>query len=351
MTVPPATRSRRNPRIPEIAAVAGVSASTVDRVLNERGGVSVALQRRVVEAARQLRTRRLLPDVRQGLLRLDVVIPDAKVPFYIRLDRALQHYAQLIGARASVHRSFWSDDDEAGLLRFLQRPPHPRSGLLLMVRDVPRIRSCVRRLQAGGLPVVTLTSDISQIAPHVHAGIDNAMAGRSAAYLVGRFVERPGRVLVLATSMDYRVHVDRVAGFRRVMAERFPALRVEAPLEHHDQVELAYAGVRGALQRHDDIVAIYNAGSAAQGVRQALQKSPRQARPVWVSHELTFEHADLMRRNYLSAVIDQDPETQALTGLQYLLRACGGLDEPPPPVPTRFRIITPENLVAEELTA
>lgn len=351
MSKPSPSNPRRIPRIPEIAAAAGVSASTVDRVLNERGNVSAALQRKVVEAARRLQARRVLPSVRRGVLRFDVVIPGTGVAHYVRIDRAVQHYAQLIGARASIHRSFWNDADEAALLRFLQRPPHPRAGLLLMTRDVERVRSCVRGLQRSGLPVVTITSGISDIAPHVHVGIDNVMAGRTAAYLTGRFARPQGRVLLLTTSLEFREHVERVAGFRKVMSERFPGLRIEAPVEHFDRIELAHAAVRDALARHDDIVGIYNAGSAAHGVHRALRGLPLQRRPAWISHEVTFEHAELMRRGFVSAVIDQDPETQALTGLQHLLHACGELDEAPATGPTRFRIVTPENLLESDLVA
>jgi transcriptional regulator with XRE-family HTH domain len=45
-------RRKRTARFIEIAELAGVSASTVDRVLNERGSVSAAARERVVAAAR-----------------------------------------------------------------------------------------------------------------------------------------------------------------------------------------------------------------------------------------------------------------------------------------------------------
>jgi hypothetical protein len=47
-------RRKRSANFAEIAKLAGVSASTVDRVLNERGSVSTAARERVVAAVREL---------------------------------------------------------------------------------------------------------------------------------------------------------------------------------------------------------------------------------------------------------------------------------------------------------
>jgi len=53
-------RRKRSARFAEIASAAGVSLSTVDRVLNERGSVSEKARRLVVDAARRLGVPRTL---------------------------------------------------------------------------------------------------------------------------------------------------------------------------------------------------------------------------------------------------------------------------------------------------
>ncbi|HLX00788.1 MAG TPA: LacI family DNA-binding transcriptional regulator, partial [Trinickia sp.] len=64
---------KRSARFEEIAAEAGVSVATVDRVLNERGSVSAATRARVVAAAKRLAVPRILPDTRHGLVHIDVL--------------------------------------------------------------------------------------------------------------------------------------------------------------------------------------------------------------------------------------------------------------------------------------
>ena len=72
----------------EVAARAGVGTATVDRVLNERGGVRVDTARRVIEAARALGLRRTLPPPYARKTRLDVLLARLETPFCLRLQHA-----------------------------------------------------------------------------------------------------------------------------------------------------------------------------------------------------------------------------------------------------------------------
>jgi len=351
MSSPPANRTGRVARLAQVAELARVSESTVDRVLNERGSVSEALRLRVIAAARQLELRRLLPSVHHGVLHIDVVMSTVGTPHYQRLEKALMGHVQMLGSRVSLHRTYWDERDEGALVRYLERPPHPRAGLIAFVRDVPMFRTALRHVQAQGTPVVTLTSDVSNIGAHPYAGIDNFKAGRAAGYLLGRFTQRPGSVLLLVASMDYVDHRERVAGIRKVMHERFGHLQLREPLSHYDQPAIAATLLESVLSEQEDIVAIYDTGSTAAGILKALKRRPLQLPPVWITHEATREHAQLMDAGHIAAVIDQDPEAQAVQALQHILHQLGELDAPPDHGPTRFRIITPEDVDHRELLA
>jgi LacI family transcriptional regulator len=61
-------RRKKSARFVEIAAAAGVSTATVNRVLNESGSVSAPTRAKVVAAAKRLGVPRVLPDPRDGLM-------------------------------------------------------------------------------------------------------------------------------------------------------------------------------------------------------------------------------------------------------------------------------------------
>lgn len=347
-----ALRRKKSARFEEIALRSGVSKSTVDRVLNERGSVSDSARRRVVEAARALGVPRILPSLAHGVLRFDVVFQyERDNAYYQRLADAVSRYGQLLGSRVAVHRHYWTQDEEPRMLKFLEHPPHPRHGLLIAARDTSRVREALRNQERLGVPIVTLTSDVTGLDQRHYTGIDNRAAGRTAAYLLGGLVRKTGRVLVPVTSMAYRAHVERIAGFNEVMRARFPHLSIGQPLETYDDVDTARRVVRQALRAEpSEVVALYNTGVANSGVMLALKSIAQAQRPVWITHEATAEHIQLMKKGHLALVLDQDPEAQVLAGLGRLMYACGELDKPPQGA-TRFRLVTPENLDGETFEA
>ena len=63
----------RKVRLEDIAKHAGVGIATVDRVLNERGGVSERTVARVLNSARELGTKRVLPTGNRRQLSIEAV--------------------------------------------------------------------------------------------------------------------------------------------------------------------------------------------------------------------------------------------------------------------------------------
>ena len=90
------TRRRRNNRLEDIAIHAGVGIATVDRVLNERGGVSQKTVTRVLESARMLGARRILPSERRRHLVVEAVLSRSHSAYYDRLNKALQQVGKLM---------------------------------------------------------------------------------------------------------------------------------------------------------------------------------------------------------------------------------------------------------------
>src|SRR5206468_12301483 len=102
--------------------------------------------------------------------------------------------------------------------------------------------------------------------------------------------------------------------------------------------------VERAISASHGGVRIYNTGAASAGVRRALASAG--VRPVWIAHEATQEHAADMKEQFLTLVIDQDAEAQALACLQNLLAVN---DDPHNLLITqpRFQLVTLENLPPE----
>ncbi|MBR7890793.1 LacI family DNA-binding transcriptional regulator [Burkholderia multivorans] len=335
---------KRTARFDEIAALAGVSTTTVDRVLNERGSVSARARERVVAAARQLGVPRQLPDTRHGLLHVDVLLPDTDAPFFHRLQQALQRSLQMLDRRVVVRRTIVAAADDARAAALIERPAYRRAALIVTTHDTPRVRDALTAAIARGEHVVTMVTDIGGIARVHYAGIDNYRAGRTAGYYIGRLAARPGRVLLLGGRMAYRAHAQRMAGCMDQLGEAFGALRCDAPIETLDDDDRCYRAVTNALRAGDEVAAIYNSGAGSAGIEAALRNAGAAGRVVWIGHEMLGQHRAYIEAGSMDIAIDQDPDGQAISALQHVLHACGIVEQRPPADPVEFRVFCAANV-------
>jgi len=337
------TRRKRDARFIEIAQEAGVSTATVNRVLNERGSASESARERVIAAARRLGVRRLLPDVRHGLIHIDVLMSHGDTPFFRRLLGAWHRSAQILDKRIVLHRIVLPESD-AAVVDAITRCRYRRAGLIVIARDTAPVRDALAGVIDQGESVVTLMTDITDL-PRVHfAGIDNVRAGRTAGYFIGRLAKEHGRVLKLCGSLSFGVHRDRMAGFREALTAAHTDLEFHGvEIETQDKADACYRAVSCALKQ-GELVGIYNSGYGSAGIAAALRNFGAAGKVVWIGHEILDEHRSYIEEGTMDLVIDQDPDAQVISALQHLLHACGVLEDSPPAGPVEFRVFCMANV-------
>lgn len=316
-------RRKKSARFTEIAALAGVSVATVDRVLNERDTASVKTREKVVQAARQLGVPRVLPETRHGLIHIDIVLPDNPSPFFRRLNQAMQRGVAMLDKRLVVHRVTTPEEDEAALVRAIGPRRYQRQALIVSAPDTPAVRQALQQARANGEHVVMVVTRVNDVPQAGYVGIDNHAAGRTAGYLLGRLCHREGRILTLSSRLDYLGHIERSSGCREVLTAQFPHLRCDPDVaETHDDPDRCYLALKKALQNKGDVVGLYNTGAGSPGIHAALQRFAKE-KVCWITHEISDDHRQYLRQGMLDVVIDQDPDTQAIRALQHLMVALG----------------------------
>lgn len=301
-------------RVIDIARVAGVSTATVDRVLNKRTGVRDATVLRVLKVASKLD---YLPEVdmyafiKPQPLKLVFLLPGGSNRFIRMLgdtiDYSQEHLAPFnVKCKCEFIEGFNPQALAASLLRHGERV----DGIAFMALEHPAVREAVNRLAANGVPSVTLISDLSSSGRVAYIGLDNRAAGRTAGYLLSRFVgPRRGKIAMIAGSLSYRAHEEREAGFLHIIEEMFPAMQVVGLREGRDDAEKNYQQTRMLIAQYPDLVGIYNIGGASDGVARALKEAGRDLKVVFVGHGLTSDTRALLMDGTMDAVITQNPQT------------------------------------------
>ena len=309
------------PTIHDVARTAQVSLATVDRVLNKRGGVAEKSVRKVLEA---VETTGYVRDLTAANLsrgreyKFTFLVPNNETGFMGLVREALD--AQRAALRAQRVKlkiiAVPAFDAAAQAAALAQLSPRSTNGVAAFVSEAPEVQVELARLKAEGLPVVTFVSDLPRTQRDAYVGPDNVVAGRTAASFMGRFVgDRRGAILMIAGSLAARDHMERVMGFRMVMTERFPKLKLLAAVQGFDCADTVRTLTQHAM-REGPIAGIYAVGAGRRGLFDALRDSPE--RPVIIAHDLTPSARTALMRHELDLVIDQNPAAEVQTAITFM---------------------------------
>lgn len=318
------------PTVHDIAAAAGVSLATVDRVLNQRPGVRLVTREKVEAAIRDIG---YIRDVAAANLAKSRIYP---LVFILPTgDNSFMH-----GLRSEVRQATLRSSFERTEIRIVEVPAFDVSalvtvldalqgrdvaGVALVATDAPEVRVAVDRLVSERIPVVTLVSDLTDSARHHYAGIDNIAAGRTAARLLGRFLGgREGDITVLAGSMLVRDHRERLEGFSAVMAAEFPRLRLLPVLEGRDDPELTKSLVSKALSKNKGIIGVYSLGAGNRGLIAALKAIRPKRELTVVAHELTQHTRAALVDGTIDAVLNQDAGHEVRSAIRVMKAKADG---------------------------
>lgn len=216
MTTPPLSIRSPRPGVKDVAALAGVSASTVSNYLNRPDVVVPATRARIERAVHQLGFVRneTARNLRAGASRtIALILLDAWIPFYGELSRGVEDAASADGWTVLFSNSARNPERELHSLEIFEA--QRVQGILVVPQQ--DLRSRLRDLQRRGISCVTIeqpsaADDISSVS------IDDVAGGRAA----GAHLIDSGRTDILLVGNPDRVsHVAaRFAGCTELVTER-----------------------------------------------------------------------------------------------------------------------------------
>lgn len=306
------------PTVRDVAQAAQVSLATVDRVLNNRGGVSAKVVDRVKAAVAQTGYVRNLAAAnlsRRRTYRFCFVVPSGDTGFVALLNAALAQAQQQFQAEQVlvqiVPTKAFDVADQIAALRKLDC-----DAVAIMASEAPEIHEEIAALHASGVRVLTLVADLPSSRREAYVGPDNVLAGRTAAEFMGRFIKNEGNVLMIAGSLAARDHSERLLGFRMVMQERFSGCTLLPAVEGADDAERVEQIVLHAAQ-HQPLLGIYAIGAGNRGLIRALHTL--EPKPTTIVHELTPTSREALRNGTFDLVLDQDISS-AITAAVRIMR-------------------------------
>ncbi|RED10613.1 LacI family DNA-binding transcriptional regulator [Pontivivens insulae] len=314
------------PTTKDLAKAAGVSLASVDRVLNDRGGVGKKTVAAVHEAIERIGFTRNVSAAnlaRGKTYEFRFLLPEDGGEFvgklYDRIDEASQMFEEE-GIKVSTAAIPALDAHRTAAM--LAEIGAKADGIALMSPDSPQVRDAALRLQKDGKHILKLFSGkgVDEIAP---VGIDNKAAGATAAQILGRFTPSgPGEVLVFADTMSAQDSIERRLGFDAFLAERFPNLTALPSLETYRQPARAVTIASNAARNHSNVVAAYVMSPEAAVTVNALKVAFDLNNLTVIAHERTDYTEAALRAGEIDALIAQNPGHVVRSAIRQMRARC-----------------------------
>lgn len=309
--------------IKDIAALAGVSRGTVDRVLNNRGSVNPATAQKIQEIAEALDYKPnragLVLAAQKKKLKLGVILFSTENPFFLDvLDGINEKAEELAGYNCTVITRQVAFGVEEQLKAIDELLAQEVNGIALSPYNDERIRHRINGLFELGIPVVTFNTDIENSKRLAYVGSHYRRSGETAAGLLQLMTHGQVNIGIITGSSNILCHTERIAGFSDCLKPHNDRLRIIDIVETHDDEFESYEKTMQLLKAHPEINALYFAAGGVYGGCRSITALDLQEKLRIVAYDMVPTTRSLLENNIISATICQQPKVQGSKPLSLL---------------------------------
>jgi LacI family transcriptional regulator len=332
----------------DIGQTLNLSRSTVSRALNMSSVVKEETRKKVLDTAAALgfrpnRAARSLVMNRER--HLAVIVFSEPAYFWRELEAGVLRAANEL-RDYRIHVSYHATDiarPDAQVRLLADLVKQGIDGIAISPNDPLVVAPAIDAVIAGGIPVLTVSSDIPTSARLCYVGCDYYQAGRIAGTLMCRLLGGRGKLAVLSFADVVLSIGQRLAGFRESCGA-FPEIEVVEPPGLSRTGEETSPYVTELLRRDRGIGGIFVSYGVLEQAGRAIQEAGARG-TVLVGYDLSPEIARLIRDDVIDATICQEPFNQGYYPVKILSDYL--LENRVPPlnvITTKLEIVMKENL-------
>ncbi|CAI3951236.1 ABC-type sugar transport system [Commensalibacter communis] len=295
----------------QVANATGLSITTVDRVINRRGGVSKKSEIKILQAAQALKLDRFLFIHHLQHIRVAVLMQPPSNHYCEVLKNTFDELNHSNQSRITFFLHSINVQNIPETIQKIKNVSIKYDALVIIAPHIDKISQLIQSL-AQRIPVITLATDIPDSARMIYVGPNNYQLGRVAGELMGRFLgSTGGEVIVILGVAKMHGHTERERGFKSILQESFPHCHIINSFESYENSYEMKKIIISALREYKNIKGIYNISDENPAISEVLNTTKLDKKMTLITHELTPIHEELLKKGVIDAIIDQNPELEA----------------------------------------
>ena len=341
----------KRPTIPDLAKIAGVSISTVNRVIHSAESVREPTRERVLQAAKQIgfygvRTIEHAIEGSRETHRLGILLQQGARTFYRNLGAAMQKAAdEYPFGNVELEIEFLDDLSPDNVAERLTALGETSESVALVAAEHPRVSEAIEALLGNGVPVTGVITPLSARGNVGFVGLDYWKVGRTAAWAFDKMVHSPGKIAILVGNHRYRNQELNESGFRSYFREHNREFKILDAISTYESAAVAREIVEGLLHEHADLCGIFISGGGITGALTALREGKHREDFATVGYELFDATRAGLIDSTLTMAISHPIEKFARETIATMIKAKkAGPDAGAQRVTLDFEIYTSENV-------
>lgn len=311
--------------IKQIAEMAGVHRSTVDKVLHHRPGVSdevrQKIQKIIDEYNYEVNPIGKALKMQDKKLRVAVLLLQVDALPYIKrgIEKKLEEYRSF-QIELIYHVIAYSD---VKLQReLLEKYKEEKvDGILLSPINDKKIVEEIDCCMETGIPVVTVNSDIKGSKRFCFIGQDGYKAGKVAARFMGEFLNGKGTLAIIKSDSDEHQSFPfgtREGGFRETISKNYPEINILSSISTKENPEIMKQEMKKLLENEEHLDGILITCGCVQAAGEELKASKREGIRL-ICYEDYPEIQNLMKENIVTVTLGSGLMEQGSKSTEVLL--------------------------------
>ena len=311
----------------EIARIAGVHKSTVDKVIHNRPGVSEETRARIRQlleenhyqpnrAAQNLQNRKKVFRIGVILLRVDAE------PFLLQgIREGLKEYEEY-HIRVDYHDVTMLEAERmAELLE--QMTEEDYDGVILSPIKALCVNQALMKMREKKIPLVTVNSDVDKELRLCCVGQDAIRASQTAGRLMAECLGGKGKVAVVTSAVaeeNNSFYVKRREKFFvSYLTEHYPKLEIVEMIESFENAETTRNKTDRMLKTRQELDGIYITCGGVADVAEMVEANGRAGKIKVIGYESYPPNIKYMKEDCVTMVIDSDLPEQGRLSVENLM--------------------------------